>query len=811
MIDIATLVLRVVSNEVRSAVDELRRLAGQAGNADRATSELGRSMKGVVAQIGAFVSVAAGLKKLVEVSREFDVINASIITATGSAENAKAAFESIQEFATTTPYSLQQVSNAFIKLVNLGLDPSERALTSYGNTAAAMGKDLNQMIEAVADAATGEFERLKEFGIKSKSEGDNVSFTFRGITTTVKKNAEEIEGYLLGLGENEFGGAMAERAKTLDGAISNLGDSWNKLFLSVSQQGAGTVIYDSVKLAESGLSSLIDMMESGQVNAYVGAMASSFDGFGRDVSSSLDILESSFDEFFKGIGGDGFKTADFIAVAFNDALNNIRTTLQLITVESAAMIDRLKIESSSMTASLAGDAYWLLEKVGLAETALAQGMLKEWRSAYAGSGGLLEQLKAVNDARDDSRDSILSERTASRDSFEEQLTNARKLREEYDKKKEAGGKGGVLGQYKIEGGGDSGPSKDELKAREKADRVEQALRDQQLREIETIRQSLLTKEQLESESYLRRIQLLQSSADAGLITQQRADAMARDLHKQHQDAMLAEEEARSLKIRERAAADLESVVRSVQTEAEQVNAAYQQKMAALEQARALGIETTVNYDVLETQLAQEKEAKLTAIAQQAADERTRINEQEMRLKFATAQSIFGNLATLMNSHSKKAFQIGKAAAMANAVVNTAEGVTKALSAFPPPFNFAAAGAVAAAGMVQIQGIRAQQFGGGGSVSMGGGGSAPNVYRPPQPTMQRPADQGRGPNVTPDSRITIVNQTTGRIDKVDERRISPEERVLIIREAQAAVAADMSDPNSNVSRSLTGNYSVQRAR
>ena len=30
-----------------------------------------------------------------------------------------------------------------------------------------MGKDITQMIEAVADAATGEFERLKEFGIKA--------------------------------------------------------------------------------------------------------------------------------------------------------------------------------------------------------------------------------------------------------------------------------------------------------------------------------------------------------------------------------------------------------------------------------------------------------------------------------------------------------------------------------------------------------------------------------------------------------------------------------------------------------------------
>ena len=50
--------------------------------------------------------------------------------------------------------------------------------------------------EAVADAAVGEFERLKEFGIKAKSEGDKVTFLFKGVSTTVGKNAAEIETFL---------------------------------------------------------------------------------------------------------------------------------------------------------------------------------------------------------------------------------------------------------------------------------------------------------------------------------------------------------------------------------------------------------------------------------------------------------------------------------------------------------------------------------------------------------------------------------------------------------------------------------------
>lgn len=122
------------------------------------------------------------------------------MTATGSAEGASRAFGAIQNFAATTPFDLEQATTAFTKLVNLGLDPSEAALRSFGNTASANGKDLNQLIEAVADASVCEFERIKEFGIKARSEGENVSFTFQGVTTTVRKESAAKEGYLRRLG-----------------------------------------------------------------------------------------------------------------------------------------------------------------------------------------------------------------------------------------------------------------------------------------------------------------------------------------------------------------------------------------------------------------------------------------------------------------------------------------------------------------------------------------------------------------------------------------------------------------------------------
>lgn len=211
------------------------------------------------AAAGAFAGITVGstITKLAETQRQFDVLNASLVTVTGSSGRAAIEFEWIKEFAATTPFDLAQVTNAFIKMKALGLDASMEALRSYGNTASAMGKDLNQMIEAVADAATGEFERLREFGIRASRQGDQVTFTFQGISKTIRNSSQEITKYLNEIGNNQFAGAMSERAKTLDGALSNLGDTWDELFRTINEAGVGQLIYDATKLASEGVENLI--------------------------------------------------------------------------------------------------------------------------------------------------------------------------------------------------------------------------------------------------------------------------------------------------------------------------------------------------------------------------------------------------------------------------------------------------------------------------------------------------------------------------------------------------------------------------
>jgi hypothetical protein len=232
--DIAELGFRVDTRGLKKAASDIDRLDKSSARAEKSTKGLSKSLK-FIGGLGIGAALAGIAKGAFDTFRSFEQMKMSLKTVVGSAEGADRALSKITEFAKETPYTLDQSVQGFQKLKALGLDPSISSLRSYGNTAAAMGKDMMQMIEAVADASTGEFERLKEFGIKAKSEGDKVSFTFQGITKTVGKNSKEIQQYLLDIGNNTFGTAMSDQMDTVNGALSNLSDSWYQFQIALAE------------------------------------------------------------------------------------------------------------------------------------------------------------------------------------------------------------------------------------------------------------------------------------------------------------------------------------------------------------------------------------------------------------------------------------------------------------------------------------------------------------------------------------------------------------------------------------------------
>jgi hypothetical protein len=143
-------------------------------------------------------------------------------------------------------------------------------------------------------------------------------------------------------------------------------------------------------------------------------------------------------------------------------------------------------------------------------------------------------------------------------------------------------------------------------------------------------------------------------------------------------------------------------------------------------------------------------------AEAAADKEAKDKEKQRvkELNDAKIQAVQNTLSTIANlaqlfagkseKQQKKAFEIQKAANIANATIDTykaAQGAYASLSSIPvvgPVLGAVAAAAAIAAGLVNVKNITSQKFEGGGSISAsapapsgggGGGGGASNVITP----------------------------------------------------------------------------------
>ena len=233
--------------KVTADISDLKRdLARMEGAVKGSAKKSETAMSGAMGKIGGAIAAAFSVQAIIgfsraviEVRSEFEKFEAVLTNTLGSSGAAKLALLDIKDMAARTPFSVAELSGAFVKLTNYGLKPSMEAMRQYGDLASSVGKGFDQLAEAVADATTGEFERLKEFGIKTKKEGDKVTFTFKEQATTVDFTTKAIEEYIKGLGDLEgVSGSMAAISETLGGKVSNLGDKFDSLLNTIGDTSA---------------------------------------------------------------------------------------------------------------------------------------------------------------------------------------------------------------------------------------------------------------------------------------------------------------------------------------------------------------------------------------------------------------------------------------------------------------------------------------------------------------------------------------------------------------------------------------------
>jgi Tape measure protein len=264
---------------------------------EKAAYKVGQTLGRTAALAGA--AIATGFtflgKSVLDTAGKFEQFQTTLETIEGSAEKAKKSMDWIAKFARETPYEVEGLTAAFVKLKAYGIDPMDGTLKTLGDTASAMGKSLNMAVEALADASTGEFERLKEFGITTKSVGDKVTFNWtengKALTKTVGKNAAEIRKFVLENFGQRFAGAMDKQSKTFKGMLSNLSDAWTDFQRKIGDAG----FFDKAKEKLRGLLDAIDKMDQdGRLKKIASFMSGIF-------AKSIDIVSVALDRFVNHI------------------------------------------------------------------------------------------------------------------------------------------------------------------------------------------------------------------------------------------------------------------------------------------------------------------------------------------------------------------------------------------------------------------------------------------------------------------------------------------------------------------------------
>lgn len=253
----ATLDLRREAERLNTTLEQVERRYEET---TRRAVELGQ--KSGMAMVAAGAGVAALLGYAVQVAGQFEQLRAKLETVQKSAIKAGETFDFARELAAKTPFDVQGVVAAAVQLEVYGARAQE-VLPLVADLAAGMGKRIEDTSLVVGKAMSGSLEGWEslrnEYGVsnaKLAQYGATLTAT-GGIAASTAGDLEKAKTALQRIIQTEFGGAVERQSRTLQGALSNVGDSVQNLAATY-----GEALVPLVTGAASAFSGLVDAATS---------------------------------------------------------------------------------------------------------------------------------------------------------------------------------------------------------------------------------------------------------------------------------------------------------------------------------------------------------------------------------------------------------------------------------------------------------------------------------------------------------------------------------------------------------------------
>lgn len=158
------------------------------------------------------------------------------------------------------------------------------------------------------------------------------------------------------------------------------------------------------------------------------------------------------------------------------------------------------------------------------------------------------------------------------------------------------------------------------------------------------------------------------------------------------------------------------------------------ELKKLEQKYKLATDFSTKMKIMEDMETQRKQVNLK--------KQEEIQKKHDEATVRSRMDVLNQIASLSQSNNDTLAAIGKAAAITEIAIQTPVAISRALSAFPPPFNFAAAGLVGAAMAGQAARVAGIPLAEGGVVMPRAGGVQATIAEAGQPEVVIPLDRAQ---------------------------------------------------------------------
>lgn len=805
--DINSLVIRVNSAEVPQAEKRLHGMTVQSEKAERATGKLAAMSGKLMAALAAYASIDAlvvrPLGKIVEVTTEAEKAQARLRAAgIQSAEQVKEVFNILEEMSSKPPFGLEETTDAFIKLVNQGLDPSKKALEAYSDLAYATGSSLTGVVDAIVAATNGQTRSLTQFGVKATQEIDGLVVTFRGNTEKIKGDAASIEQYMQRISAANYLGASAAAADTMGGKLDMLKDAWNDVWRAISDTGIGQAIKDSLDVATQALSDLETEIRSGALQEELLAFAAKWDGWATAASDAMGYVSKLWGVLSEEVKAQNGAMADELTHFITRFPENVNMLMKGIGAYAAWTYGTVVNVVSDMWATLKA-----LTTRGIEELKASATMLKGYmtfdNSTVTEGLKALQDAKAKFDATDaanrqrligqqytldqtleetiafymDERDATLANSKVHRDRAEE-------LRKEYE-----------VGKMLTEFFGDMDADPLGKHGKSRGSTVSEENR----QAYEALRLSLVSEEQAVQESYQKRLKLIQDNEKEGSAARLEMEkALAAKLNVE----MAAAHEATAARLGEEYSAEQDALQAALDRREISEQAFHERSVA--------------NWNAYMGKLGQISTTGTRMVTIKTLEMHSQV--------LGYAADISNQLSALVQDNSdaaKAMFIASKAIAIAQAIVNTELAATKALAEGGMYAGIPMSTIIRAAGYASVALMTAtavQEFQGkfehGGMIGAGRvglvGEAGPELVRGPAvvTSARTTADSGQGRSSG--TQVNVHNYSGGEV-QTQEREQPDGTKVIdvIVQRVQSELASSVARGVGPFVKSLQATYPLNR--